>query len=105
MTSIAAACQGVMYFQAINQGKSQVVSIGGSSVKSSAFQAQTTIVRLISTQDCWISTGVNPTAVAGDADSFFLPAGIVDFFGVVGGQQLAVIQDSQAGSLYITEGA
>ena len=91
-------------FQVITQGVSQVLAVDGTSVQSASWQATTTIVRLFATQDMFIKFGANPTAIANDSGSFFLPGGIVEYFAVRGTEKLAAIQSTTAGTLYVTEG-
>ena len=94
-------------FQSIHQGVCQAVDFDGTSEQATAFQNQTTLIRVFATEDCFIqiglASGVGPTAAANT--SMFIPGGIIDFVGVPpgGGYQLAVIQSSQSGILYITE--
>lgn len=105
-------------FQAVKPGKSCYVNFTNTSAQSPAFEERpeadnadltidnTTLIRLFSTQDCWINLGANPTAIAGSTskgDSFFLPGGIVDFVGVEPGWKLAVIRDTADGRLHINE--
>ena len=85
----------------VSPGVSQVVAIGGSSAQSSAVGANTTAVLVCSTVACFVAVGANPTAVANT--SMYLPANTPLFVGLAGGQKVAVIQASGAGSLYITE--
>ena len=89
--------------QAMGIGATQVLTVGLSSVASSALSKNTIIVRLVSTADCFvkISTG-NPTATAGD---LFMPAGIPEYFAVNGWEtvKVATLQSSAGGSLYVTE--
>lgn len=89
-------------WQAIIPGTTRVVAIGGSSAQSVAFQASTSIVRVAPTSDAWIKFGSNPTADI--TTSIFMAAGTVEYFGVKGGNKVAVLQDSAAGSLSICEG-
>ena len=63
----------------------------------------TTHVRLCATTDCWVSFGSNPTAAVGGATSILLPGLIPEYFWVVRGEKLAVIQNSAAGTLNIAE--
>lgn len=49
------------------------------SAASSAFNASTTVVRLVSKTDAYIAFGTNPTATA---SSMLLPAGVVEYFRV-----------------------
>lgn len=104
MSSIKAKCAPGEGFQAIFPGTCQVKAFTGTTGQSSAFGANTTIVRLHATEDCHVVFGSSPTAVA-DGTCIFLPADQTEYFGVVGGQKLAVIRDSVSGNLFITEGA
>ena len=90
-------------FQALVPYRSQKISVSGTSAQSNALQSGTTLVRIFCTTDAWLAFGSNPTAVANDGLSYFLPAGIQDFIGVTGSTKIAVIQDSTSGSLHITE--
>ena len=74
----------------------------GTSAQSAALSASCSVVRLFATQDCFILFGANPTALT---TSHFLPAGVVEYFGCAGGDKIAAIQSSVAGTLYISEGA
>lgn len=89
-------------FQAIIPGTSLTRAVASTTAQSSAFGANTTIVRLRSTTDCFVEFGSNPTATSA---SMFLPSGVTEYFGVVGGSKLAVIRSSADGTLYITEGS
>jgi hypothetical protein len=105
--SIAAVADGFQkqIFQVIHPGTSQTVSIGATSAQCNTFTAGVTIIRLFATVDCWVSLGSNPTAIANDAASLFMPGGIVEYFQVTSSQKLAVIQNgSVTGSLFISEG-
>lgn len=82
----------------------QQVTFSGTSAQSSAFAATTKKVSLVSSQDCYIKFGTNPTATAG-AGSFFLPAKVVVKFGVEPGEKVAAIQSSAGGILSIAEGS
>ena len=73
----------------------QTVAIGAASAQSTAFSANATVGRFFATSDCLILFGANPTALS---TSHFLPAGVVEYFGIVGGQKVAVIQASAAGT-------
>lgn len=92
-------------FEAIIPGVSQLVAAAVASGQSAALGVGTSLVRLFSTVDCFILVGANPTALV-DGTSMFLPGGIVEYFGVTGGQKIAVIAaGASTGSLYVTEGA
>ena len=60
------------------------------------------MVRLVATSDCHVAFGpTSPVAVA-DGTCIFLPAGIPEYFVLNPGDKVAVIQDSLAGSLFVT---
>lgn len=83
-----------------DEGGCQEVAIGASSAQSTAISSQARKVRLSATSACHISIGTNPTATA---SGFYLPANVVDYLMVSPGQKIAVIQESGAGSLFISE--
>lgn len=89
----------------------QNVTIGSSSVQSAVFTTTTQVqpftqntqhVRLAATSNCWVSFGSNPTANM-NSNSVYLPANSPEYFYIVAGDRLAVIQDTAAGTLNITE--
>jgi hypothetical protein len=67
------------------------VAIGGASVQSAAFNANTKFVRIHTDAICSIKFGTNPTA---DANSQRLRADATEFYGVVGGHKVAVITNT-----------
>lgn len=83
----------------------QTVTITGTSALSTHVTA-TNIIRVVSTTDCHIEFGFNPVATT---SSMFMPASVPEYFeiGDVSGDStmtnLAVIQNSAGGTLYITE--
>lgn len=80
-------------------GAGESIAIGAGSVQSvTPFPVNTSAVRIVSTVDCWIEIGANPTAAAGT--SFFLPASSPEYFAAAAGDRIAVIQASAAGFLY-----
>lgn len=87
----------------LNPTTSQYVSYTGSSTQSAALNAATTDVELISTTDCYIAIGANPTAAVTTAGSHFLPAFTPRGFAAFSGQKIAAIQSTAAGTLAITE--
>lgn len=87
--------------QCVGLGSSQAVSFDAS-VQSTAFSANTRIIRVVSTTDCFIAIGSNPTATS---SSTFVPFGSVEYFKVAGAVKLAAIKSTTAGVIYITEGA
>jgi hypothetical protein len=72
-------------------GASQVISVTTSSQQSTAFGAQTTIVRIAnsSTSHLHFAVGTNPTASNTTAPS--LPINSVEYIEVSGGDKIAVI--------------
>jgi len=109
--------------QAARPATVQNVAIGGSSAQSTTFQtgdpgytynADGTVnqnvqnftqhIRVVATSNCWISFGTNPTAaVGGTSGSILIPAYTPEYFWVVKGERIAVIQDSSAGTLNVAE--
>ena len=87
--------------QCVGLGASQAVSFDGS-VQSTAFSANTRIIRVVATTDCFIAVGANPTATT---TSTYIPFGSVEYFKVAGAVKVAAIKLTSAGTLYITEGA
>lgn len=74
------------------------VATSGTSAQSSAIGANCRVARIVCTEDCHYTFGATATT----SDSF-LPAGVVEYVHVYGGDQIAVIQNSTAGTLFITE--
>lgn len=64
------------------------IGISGSSTQSAAFSSTTVLVRVEVDSTCSIQFGANPTASTAFKR---LQAGQTEYFGVVGGQKLAVI--------------
>jgi hypothetical protein len=107
--------------QAARPYLSQTVSIGAASAQSAAFSTgnvaagynadgtpvsgtnNTTHIRVVATSACWIAFGSNPVAAASTSPSIYLPAFTPEYFWVVRGEKVAVIQDSAAGNLNIGE--
>jgi hypothetical protein len=106
--------------QASRPALSQTIAIGAGSIQSAAFSVgrpdsynadgtpitipnNTTHIRAVATADCWISFGANPTAVVAAVTAILLPAGVPEYFWVVPGERIAVIQNVGAGSLNIAE--
>lgn len=92
---------GNQIYQCIYQGPSQVVAVGGSSTQSTAFDQDCDIIRIAVDVDCFVEIGVNPTATT---SSMYMPLGTVEYFGVDGPWKVAVLQKTEAGNCYITEG-
>lgn len=86
---------------AFNPVKSQKLSIGSTSVESDAALLASTVVRLLSSSDCFIEVGASPTATS---SSMFLPVGTIEYFVISVGQKVAVISAGNTGDLFMTEG-
>lgn len=69
----------------------QVVAIGGGSANSNPFNAKTRVIRVNVDVTCSIDIGSAPTASANTAR---MQAGTTEYFGVYGGQLLAVIANT-----------
>lgn len=108
--------------QAARPFTSQSLVIGAASVPSTAFSTiptmgtysdagipaevlknNTTHVRVVATSACWIAFGAAPVAVASGVGSIYLPPGVPEYFWVLPGEKIAVIQDTAAGVLNIAE--
>ena len=84
-------------FPAIKPGTTQNVAVGAASAQSAAVGGL--VVRVVSSTDCHIAFGANPTALA---TSMFLPAKLPEYFVCAPTDKLAVIQDTAGGNLSIT---
>lgn len=69
----------------------QTVAIGGASLQSSAFNANTRFVRIHTDAICSIKFGSDPTAVNTEGR---LAANATEYFGVVPGHKVAVITNT-----------
>ena len=86
--------------QAMAPGASQSVATSGSSAQSAAFGTDTTVVRLMASQDVYLAFGSNPTATS---TGLHLPAGVPEYFAVTAGEKVAALQVSAAGALNVVE--
>ena len=84
-------------FPAVKPGAPQVVAYVGSSVQSAAIGGP--VVRVVSTTDCHIAFGANPTATA---TSMLLPAKVPEYFICSPTDKVAAIQDAAGGNLSVT---
>ena len=83
-------------FPALKPGTAQNIAYAAASVQSAAIGSP--LVRVVSTTDCHIAFGANPTATA---SSMFLPAKVPEYFVCNPADKVAVIQDAAGGSLSI----
>ena len=82
-------------------GATQTVAVGAASAaNTTAFGAGTRAVRVVSTTACHIKFENTPVATTNDA---YLPANWVAEYTVSPGEKIAVIQNTAAGNLYVTE--
>jgi len=82
-------------------GAAQEVAIGSASAASTAVGPETFQVRVAATSACRVRIGDGtPTALSTDT---YLPADQPEYFTCTPGQKVAVIQESAAGKLSVTE--
>lgn len=79
-------------------GTARTVAIGATSAQSAALTADA--VRLVSTVDCFIAIGSDPTAAN---TSHFFPAYSAEIIDAGAGNKIAAIQSASSGTLYISE--
>jgi len=81
-------------------GATQTISFTGTSAQSSALGSATNLVRLYSTEECFVAFGSNPTA-----SSSTVPLGPKnpEYVQVNPGELIAAISNGTNGTLYITE--
>lgn len=84
-------------------GRTQKLAFDGV-ILSNSMGTETTRVRLISDQDCYVQIGANPEA-SNDGKSFRLEQDKSEEFDVSPGDKVSVIKVSTAGDLHITENA
>ena len=84
----------------LNVAASDVVAVSGASAQSIAFGDGE--LMLVSTTNCWLKFGTNPTAVATTDGNQYLPSNTIITIKWTPGDKVAVIQDSGAGSLIVT---
>jgi hypothetical protein len=71
------------------------------SAQSAAFNANTSKVRLVASQDCFVVAGADPTAAS--ATGVQIIANRPEVFGVIPGQKIAAIRSTADGVLRIEE--
>lgn len=84
-------------------GLTDYITVGAASAQSAVWATTTREIRVVSTTNCHVNIGQNPTAAASDNNGFYLPANVVEYFHVSPGQRLAVIQDSAGGTMTVSE--
>lgn len=86
---------------AFRPGSTQSAAFTSSSAAiSNAVGANTRVVRLVATTDCFVAFGSAPTATT---SGLFLPAGVPEYFRVDSGDKVAAIRSTSDGTLYVTE--
>ncbi len=76
------------------------VTYTGTAGTTAALSASTRILRVMSTTDCFIELGTNPTALANS--STYLPAFVPEYFAAGPSWKVSAIQVSGGGSIYVT---
>lgn len=90
-------------FPAIYIGQSRVLEISETVKLSGPFSPDTSIVRIISTDNCFIDIGLNPVA---SLSSMFVPKDTIQHYGIYAGHKISAIMESgKKAKLYITEAA
>lgn len=106
--------------QASRPALSQTLAVGGANVQSAVFSTgptdsymasgaaittpnNTNHIRLVATTACWVAFGSNPVAASGVSPSIYLPAYTPEYFWVLPGERVGVIQDLASGVLNIAE--
>lgn len=84
-------------------GLSDYVTVNSTSAQSAAFGDNTSEIRVVSTTNCHINIGQNPTAAATDDNGIYLPANVIEYYHVSPGQRVAVIQDTAGGTLCVSQ--
>lgn len=101
MTILAEDLNGHMA-QAVSFGIVQNVAYTGTAAASSAFNANTRVIRLVATTDCYVAISANPTATTSSA---YLPQGIVEYVRINAGDKISAIRRSADGTLNVVETA
>lgn len=82
-------------------GSGQNITTSGTAANNStAFAANTPIIRIAPTEDIRYRVGLSAVAVATDTLLF---AGAVEYVGITSGERLSVIQNSTAGVVSVSE--
>jgi hypothetical protein len=71
---------------------SDYFAVTATSAQSAAVPANCYEIRYVATVATHINIGAAPTAVATDNNGFYVPLGVVEYFHVTPGQQLAAIR-------------
>ena len=87
-------------YRIITGSGQNITSSGTAANNSTAFGANTSIIRIAPTAA--IRYRIGPAAVAVATDTL-LPAGAVEYVGVAKGDRLSVIQDSTGGTVSVSE--
>lgn len=77
------------------------VAYTGTAGTTSAVAATTTVIRVISTTDCFIEIGAAPTAVADTG--MYLPALVPEYFACKGSDKVSAIQVASGGTIYVSQ--
>ncbi len=91
---------------ALYLGRVHNLVVDAAATATDAFAASTQVVRVVSTVDARIVTGVAGTSPSAALTDSILPAGVVDYINVPIGGKLSIIKTgATAGVATVTEGA
>jgi hypothetical protein len=82
-------------------GAQQIAFTASSARQTNAFAADRLLISVYATKDCFIRTGDN--AVTASVTDHFLPAGFYASLALKGHTHIAVIRNTENGTLYISE--
>ena len=81
--------------------RTQTVSVSGTSAAiTNAVGSGIHVIRMVSSTDCHFALGGAPTATTSDP---LLPADTVEYIRINEGEKIAFIQNTAAGTAYVTE--
>ncbi len=96
--------------QAVTPDRSQKIMFSSSPVRSNTFDADTNLIRIFATKDCWVRlcTDTSTSAAVNDGVSQFVPAGILIFLGtkvnkITMATNISIIRDQDDGALHLLE--
>lgn len=67
------------------------ITFSATAANGAPFDSGDAIIRITSDTNCWFRIGVDAVAVAAD-NSSYLPANVVEYFGVTKGTRISVVQ-------------
>ena len=85
--------------QVLGIGTTQTFTVNATSAQSTAI-SNSNIVRILSTTNCHILMGTNPTATTSE---IFISAFVPEYFEITVNDKIAAIRNTDDGIIYITE--